>query len=98
MALELEVGPTARAVPEVRLDLGALGGVEGAVGVPGQHRLHRAVLVAVEMENARLHSQSSGSPASSARSRRRPWNARVFTVSTGQSTIKAISAYGRSWK
>ena len=45
------------------------------------------VLVAVERQDARLHSQSSSSPRSSARRRRRPWNMRVFTVSTGQSTM-----------
>ena len=72
---------------EVRLEAGPFLRIERGVGVPRQQDLRRQVLVAVEMEDAGLHSQSSGSPDSSARSRRRPWKTRVFTVSTGQPTI-----------
>ncbi len=87
VALELDVGLAARAFAEMRLEPGPLLGIEGGVGVPRQQDLRRPVLVAVEMEDPGLHSQSSGSPESSARSRRRPWKQRVFTVSTGQPTI-----------
>ena len=91
-ALELDVGLATRALPEVRLEAGPFLRIQRGIGVPGQQDLRRQVLVAVEMKDAGLHSQSSGSPDSNARSRRRPWKARVFTVSTGQPTITAISA------
>ena len=86
------IGLATRTTVDVRFDARSPCLIERAVDMPRQQRLHAPMLLCVDLENARLHSQSFNSPESSARNRRRPWKTRVFTVSTGQSAICAISA------
>ena len=68
--------------------------VQPPAGVPRKQLLRFVRLIAGMIDiGHRLspYSQSAKLPASASFRRRRAWNMRVFTVSTGQSTISAIS-------
>ena len=88
--LEGELGLATRAVGEVGFDAAQLRRVEALRHVPRQQGLDRLVRVQVN-DTCIAHNQPSSRSANKAFSRRRAWNMRVFTVSTGQSTICAIS-------
>ena len=90
LALPRQLGLAARALGEMGIDARALIGIERRADVPRQQGLHRLVDIA-EGNDLPAHSQSSSRPASKVFKRRRAWNMRVFTVSTGQPTISAIS-------
>jgi len=68
--------------------------IKPPAGVPRKQflRFVRLIVGMIEIGH-RLspYSQSAKFPASACLRRRRAWNMRVFTVSTGQSTISAIS-------
>ena len=93
-AFEGEFGAALRAVGEMRLDAGLFGLAKGAGDVPGEEQKRLPMGVAVhgnDVVHEPPHSQSASCPASLDFRCRRAWNMRVFTVSTGQSMISAIS-------
>lgn len=92
----IEIRPAIGTVCQMRLHQSGLGGIERAVDVPGQQALRRAMGIVMQLNDIAhdlSYTQSASSPANRRCKWRLAWNMRVFTVSTGQLMIWAISRY-----